>query len=127
MISKELLSELGYGKVTYICDVTELYNMQCLMFKCDVTRDSERWLGKTITTSETYYIALEVLANKCKSWLELETEYEVVIIENKVYFLGDIWTEGEVWCEKEWRDKLTWIENVFEACQWVLEKNKDIK
>ena len=121
IISKELLSELGYGKVTYIGDVTELYNMECLMFKCDVTRESGRGDDKKITTSKTYYIALEVLAKQCKlklgkgfSLVEYPLITELYKDRNYIDSFGDLLTE------------LYRPQRVFEACQWVWD-NKENK
>jgi len=124
MISKELLSELGYGKVTYIGDVIELYKMQCLPFKCEVLRESGRNDGKYRTVSQSYHIAIEVLAYKCKEWA----------YENDYYVCSIFTFAGEGSCYLTHKDNISKRlktfdannepEAIFKACQWIMD-NKD--
>ena len=128
MISKELLSQLGYGEVTRIGEVNELYTMDLLMFKCDVSRESGRGDGKIITTSTPFHVALEVLAHKCKVYtikkgylISELSKYVLIIkdgvtlerIDNDFYEVGDL----------EWEDYFD-VRSVFKATEWIF-KNKD--
>lgn len=111
MISKELLSKILFGKqkIDYIINKNSEYGIYY----------------QTNNLNGESFINFYELGDKSKTWLELQTEYDVVIIENKVYLLGDIWTENEVWCEKEWKEHPTWWRNMLEACQWISEDLKD--
>ncbi len=121
--SKKLLSQLGYGKVTYIGDVTKLYTMDCLMFKCNVTRDSGRNDGKTITTSHSFHVALEVLEHKCKEWLHehgymFDIKYPTNCNPHRVtlMFYGHVTQAFHVGIDEN--------EAVFKTCEWALNQIK---
>ena len=128
IISEELLSQLGYGKVTYIGDITEVYDMQCLMFRCDIINDSGRGEGKSITTSKTYYIALEVIANKCKVWARkndnilVEHPLVVRIRDTRVRDKNNLATYVHYIDDDE--IKFFMPERVYKATQWVYDKIK---
>ena len=123
MISKELLCELGYGKVTHIGNVVGLYNMDCLRFECERIISSGRSDGKFISTNITFHIAIEVLAYKCKEWaykrgflIGSNCRQGITVIDINTH---TVLNHFDVYIED-------FTEFEIKACQWILE-NKYLK
>ena len=66
------------------------------------------------------------LGDTLKEWLESNCFHEVMIVENKVYLMEDIWGEGGAVTHKRFDKRKHWILNIIDACQWILD-NKDSK
>jgi hypothetical protein len=68
-------------------------------------------------------IHIHELADKCKKWLELKCpSYNIMIVENQVYIMNDIWGEGGASIAYSFSLEKEWYLNLFLACQWKLDK-----
>lgn len=123
VISENLLNNLGFGKVTYIGEVDELYNMQCLWFKCDVTRDDSRGNGKNITFNKSFHIALEVLARELKEWASKKGYCIIDYLDSScdntwtVRVYKDFEFDGY---EYEITYQLSSAQAIFNICEWII-------
>ena len=129
MIGKEILSELGYGKVVSDIKPVKAHNMNCLQFTAEIMKDDGRGTGRQIPVRTTYQIAEEVIASKCKEWAWEEHCIEVRITRNengfKAYlehrFNLDLLGELENYNESVNCMRKTEAETIFEATQWIWE------
>ena len=102
MISKELLSEVLNDEVgDYF-----YYKDNLLWFEQD---DKE------------YNINIYEFAHKCKEWLEYNCFYDVMIVEDELHLMEDIWGEYGAYSHKSFTSESSLILNIFKACQYIME------
>lgn len=100
MISKELLCE-----VLKLKKIDEIYQEDNLLYFCESNKG----------------INIYELAFKCKEWLEYNCFYDVMIVEDEVYLMEDIWGEGGAYPYKRFIYENSLILNIFKACQYIME------
>ena len=64
------------------------------------------------------------LGDVLKEWLESNCFYEVMIVENEVYLMEDIWGEGGAVNHKRFDKRKHWILNIIDACQYAMDSNE---
>lgn len=105
IVSKELLKEVLRFNIDYIAEQEDTH----------ISWHDE--MGGHI-------INIYELAHKCKEWLESNCFYEIMIVENYVYLMQNIWGEGGAYYEHYFSSEKEWYLNIFKACQWRI-NNKD--
>lgn len=137
LISKELLSEIGYGKVISDIEPTDAYDMECIQFRTEVFEDSGRGDNTKVRIAEPFIISIDTIARKCKEWAWNNGE-----ITLRSCYSGD---KEENLCEvinmpKDFTNIYSNIlsgvhttqlfygdtepESIFQACEWILTNNQ---
>ena len=109
--SKELLSEVLGHKIWKVMDC----NMGTLRYCIYPNKGDE-------PSEYIFPINIYELAHKCKEWLEIQCpSYDIMITENQVYIMNDIWGEGGASIAYSFSLEKEWYLNLFLACQWILD------
>ena len=128
IISKELLSLLGYGKVISEVEATKAHDMECLSFRTERHIDDGRSESKKVRITEHFNISLDELALKSCRWA-FDNSYELRISFDRVEIMlkKDLLYWQDCIINQSQRDSFIAFDNfiTFKACQWILDNAKD--